>query len=150
MSPGFSAQKIDPAWLVSLTPDSRPSERAAYVRRGRRQQGRLLRMAGFRHRGTQRPAIRLLRKIGIDLMSFTTSISVQREDVMEGLRLLREELTAHREAFRCVPSNTQLDKSRRMIPSQLVANRVSAARLTLEGNLSYEDSSLLRLGRLSD
>lgn len=77
-------------------------------------------MAGFRHRGTQRPAIRLLRKIGIDLMSFTTSLSVQRKDVMEGLRLLREELTAQREAFRCIPSNTQLDEFRQLIPSQLV------------------------------
>lgn len=78
------------------------AERMAYIRRGRQQQGLFLRMAGLKNRRSQRPAIRFLRKAGADLMGFTTSLSVQVEDVMKGARLAWQEVSDHVDAARFV------------------------------------------------
>lgn len=74
----------------------------SYINLSRQRQGRLLRLVGLRQRRSQRPAIRFLRKAGIDLMSFTMPMSVQKKDMRQGLRLAWQEFDIKREAFRYV------------------------------------------------
>ncbi|CAM9116310.1 unnamed protein product [Ectocarpus sp. 4 AP-2014] len=74
--------------------------RTAYVHLGRQRQALFLRLVGLRNRRSQRPAIRLLRKVGADLMGFTTAMRIQRKDLREGARLAWQEFETHREAFR--------------------------------------------------
>ncbi|CAM9162183.1 unnamed protein product, partial [Hapterophycus canaliculatus] len=74
--------------------------RTSYVHLGRQRQALFLRVAGLRNRRSQRPAIRLLRKVGADLMGFTTAIRIQRKDLRQGARLAWQELDMYREAFR--------------------------------------------------
>ncbi|CAM9337704.1 unnamed protein product [Ectocarpus fasciculatus] len=74
--------------------------RTAYVHLGRQRQALFLRLVGLRNRRSQRPAIRLLRKAGADLMGFTTAMRIQRKDLREGARLAWHEFQTHREAFR--------------------------------------------------
>lgn len=75
--------------------------RIAYFHRGRKGQARLLRMIGLKHRRSQRPAVRLLRNAGADLMGFTTSLEIQRVELTRDYGLALEELRMHIEAFRC-------------------------------------------------
>lgn len=79
-------------------------ERMSYVHLGRQRQALFLRLAGLRHRRSQRPAIRILRKAGADLMGFTTSLRVQIKDLKQDARLALEELEMNREAFRSAPA----------------------------------------------
>lgn len=74
----------------------------AYVHLGRQRQALFLRMAGLKNRRSQRPAIRLLRKAGADLMGFTTAMRIQRKDLRQGARLAWQEFDMHRDAFRSV------------------------------------------------
>eukprot|EP00903_Cladosiphon_okamuranus_P009107 g8702.t2 len=74
--------------------------RTAYVHLGRQRQALFLRLAGLRNRRSQRPAIRLLRKAGADLMGFTTALRIQRKDLRQGARLAWQEIDMYREAFR--------------------------------------------------
>lgn len=102
--PGASQRLYQcPTFFTRLPPIPMSSaERMAYIRRGRQQQGFFLRIAGLSNRRSQRPAIRFLRKAGADLMGFTTSLSVQVEDVMKGARLAWQEISDHVDAARCV------------------------------------------------
>ena len=92
--------------LVSHTHAERAARaraaRTAYVHLGRQRQALFLRLAGLRNRRSQRPAIRLLRKAGADLMGFTTALRIQKKDLRQGARLAWQEIDMYREAFRSV------------------------------------------------